>query len=597
MRRFRETFQHVGAILSGSPRLAAAVTLGVGAIPAFFMAWFVVRHGVNVPLQDDWEMAPLIVKAHTGALTFSDIFNQQQEARTVIPKLIFIASTWRGEWDVRDLMKLSVACCILTALGIYVLLRRARLPVALTALCFWAACALIFSPTQFELWLFASGFPSFVPALCLVAAWVVLGSGWSMRAKFSWCVLLAFVSTFTLAHGLLAWGLTLPVYLLTRREDGWKRALGFWALIGAACAAIYFAGYAKPRELPAFAPTVPLNDYAHFFLAFLGGPLALGNVAHPFPTALVVGVIVLALFAMMLVYVCVRWRHAALAERVAPFVALAFYSVCSAGLATLGRVGFGPRYALASRYVPFSLYLMVSLTILLCVVAGEMFVLERRPWVGRAAATIAAAVLLSGAMLHQPAFVRGVKILRNSAARYRLARTALLFSPVVDAPDLIASTLYSNVPSAIERARELSKAGLLRPPLVNANRVDQLAPNPARAGAVIGAFEALGTTDPAHVRASGWAVEKHERGPADAVLLAYQTPAESAPVLFAIADERVPRKDLKHTLHTNQALWGGWSVTFPRDVVPAGATISAWGVDADEPSLHRLAEGEAELKL
>ena len=138
---------------------------------------YLVRHySVEVPTLDDWEMAPLIVHAQTGQLKFGEIFAQQEEARTVLPKLIFILSAADGHWDVRDQMMLSVFCCWLTAAGIFVLLRRAGLGPAALAVCFWLAVLTIFTPAQFELWIFASGFPSFLPAFFLVAGLVVIGT-------------------------------------------------------------------------------------------------------------------------------------------------------------------------------------------------------------------------------------------------------------------------------------------------------------------------------------------------------------------------------------------------------------------------------------
>src|ERR1700686_684466 len=61
----------------------------IALIPMIHVTYLVRHYGVEVPTLDDWEMAPLIVKAHTGQLRFADIFEQQQEARTVLPKLIF----------------------------------------------------------------------------------------------------------------------------------------------------------------------------------------------------------------------------------------------------------------------------------------------------------------------------------------------------------------------------------------------------------------------------------------------------------------------------------------------------------------------------
>jgi hypothetical protein len=181
----------------------------------------------NIPVADvklaySITMAPLIVKAHTGQLRFIDIFEQQQEARTILPKLIFLLSAARGHWDVRDLMMLSVTSCWLTVAGIFVLLRRAGLGLGAVAICFWLIVLTVSSPAQFELWIFASGFPSFLPALFLVVALAGAGTLRSTGARFLACAGLAIASSFTLANGLLAWGLTFPALLLMQRSSRWR---------------------------------------------------------------------------------------------------------------------------------------------------------------------------------------------------------------------------------------------------------------------------------------------------------------------------------------------------------------------------------------
>src|SRR3954469_7369580 len=64
----------------------------VALVPMVYVTYLVRHYAVEVPPPDDWEMAPLTVAAHTGRFNWADIFAQQQEARTVLPKLIFILS-------------------------------------------------------------------------------------------------------------------------------------------------------------------------------------------------------------------------------------------------------------------------------------------------------------------------------------------------------------------------------------------------------------------------------------------------------------------------------------------------------------------------
>src|SRR3954471_245771 len=125
----------LAAAARGRPTMILIVIWVVALIPMVHFTLTVRHYAVNVPTQDDWAMAPLIVKAHTGELKVADIFQQQQAARTSLPNLFFIIMAAR-EWDVRDQMALSVISWWLTAAGLFVLLRRAGLNLAALAVSF-----------------------------------------------------------------------------------------------------------------------------------------------------------------------------------------------------------------------------------------------------------------------------------------------------------------------------------------------------------------------------------------------------------------------------------------------------------------------------
>src|SRR4051812_38616647 len=135
LQRFRGGLRQFLQNVSNHPKIASLLIWLVALVPMVYLTMIVRHYGVNVPTLDDWVMAPLIVKAHTGQLQFADIFRQQQEARTVLPNLIFICSAWH-EWNVRDQMLVSVISSALTAAGIFVLLRRSGLGLMALAICF-----------------------------------------------------------------------------------------------------------------------------------------------------------------------------------------------------------------------------------------------------------------------------------------------------------------------------------------------------------------------------------------------------------------------------------------------------------------------------
>ena len=576
---FRAGVRRGVRFISSRPKIVVLLIWLIALIPMIYLTLIVRHYGVNVPTLDDWAMAPLIVKAHTGQLHLADIFQQQEEARTVLPNLIFILSAWH-EWNVRDQMLISVISSALTAVGIFVLLRRSGLGLTALAICFWLIVLTIFSPAPFELWIFASGFPSFLPLLFLVTALTLIQTDLPMLGKFLIAAVLATASTFTLPHGLLAWGLTFPVLLISQRPFRWRFWSGWWLVATAICAGIYFLGYEKPAYLPQFAPKVSFFDYARFIIEFLGGGLAYSMNHQPETAATIFGLIQIALLAAALFVTAKRRHDRAFVAKVVPWFALALFSMGSAFLAALGRVGFGVSYALASRYVPFS----VGLTVAVIALTGLMFA-EMRRW------RITAVIVLLVAYLVPYRFAAGntLYFLKHYSADDRLAKSALLFSQVIDVTPVIKRYIYPPAPEHVVRnAASLDDLKLLRPALVRSNQLSSIPHEVADGSRVAGVCEAIVEKEESY-QASGWALLKAKGRSADCVAVFVESPGEE-PKLVAISDATEMRWDIARTNWPNDYLWSGWRVTLSRAAVPANANLTFWAIDADEPRLYRLEE-------
>lgn len=572
-----------------SHRCEIGLTLiGAGAlVPALFFASWVNKFGVAVPKSDDWDVAQFIYKAHVAQISFADLVSQQQEGRTVLPKIIFALSTIGGSWDVRTLMWLSVLICAATLAGVFVLLRRSGLTLRSVALCGWIASALIFTPAQDEVIGFAYGFPSFLPALFIVAALIILRAACSTTAKFLWCAGLATASSFTLPQGLLAWGLTFPVLLLEtpgRLRTKWTIR---WIVASAACGACYFWGYVKPGDQPPFAPAAPVSAYATFFFGFLGNGWQRG-INDRLTIAVVAGAF---LFVAHLLVIAAIWRSrdASLTRAALPWIALADYSIGSATLATLGRLGYATIYCLSSRYVTFSIYVCIAN------VALVALLLERRSgWTRRdrhALAVALAVILAGGAFLHERIVEKSLEVLRLTAARDRLGRAALYLSSVIDVRAVVQTTLYPRYAPMIGTARILDSRGMLRPPIARSGRI--AASNGVKCDdlAAAGYWERTQMLDNGNVRASGWAALPAKSRPADCVVLAYASGNRDW-VAFAISREILPRRDVALTFGraADDELWTGWSADFSPESIPAGTTVSAWALDTDRREFFRLHE-------
>ena len=546
----------------------------------------IVRHlGVNVPIFDDWAMAPLIVKAHTGNLKFADVFQQQQEARTVLPNLIFILSS-RGEWNVRDQMVVSIFSCWLTAAGLFLLLRRSDLKPTAAAICFWLMVLALFSPAPFELWIFASGFPSFLPALFLVWALVVMSGKASTLKKFIVCAFLAAASTFTLAHGLLVWGLTFPSLLVVERIPRWRTWLGLWLLATAVCAAAYFWGYEKPPSLPRFGPAISPLAYLNFILQFLGGGLAYSLNHQPSTAATIFGLFQVAVISVASIYTVRRFSDRRFVSNVIPWFAFAFFSVGSAFLAALGRVEFGPSYALASRYAPFSLGLTLAVIALIALVLDHYLQTSGpRRW-----PMIMGGLLVVGYLVpYKVAAGNTLFFLRSYSANNYLARGALHFSWVMDTTALIRKNIFPpGAEHVVANALALDDLKLLRPPLAHSNRLDAYPHDDADGTRAAGMCEVV-RVEGEFFLASGWAQLKAKGRPPDGVVVSCEL-AGAAPILIAMSNSVEMRWDIARVSWPNDYLWTGWTATFPRSAVPPGARLAFWAFDADGPRLYRLPE-------
>ncbi|MEY2483311.1 MAG: hypothetical protein QOK24_1839 [Verrucomicrobiota bacterium] len=567
----------------------------VALVPMVRLTWMVRHYGVEVPTLDDWEMAELIVKAHNGQLAFADLFAQQQEGRTILPKLIFVLSAARGHWDVRDQMMISVVCCWLTAAGIFLLLRRSGLNLAALAISFWLIAITIFSPAQFELWIFASGFPSFLPGLFIVAGLVAVGTNLSTFWKFLICAVLATASSFSLPHGLLAWGLTFPALFLIQHLRRWRSWLAAWLVVCAICAAGYFRGYHKPADLPTFAPPASAMEYARFILEFLGGGLAYSFKDQPETSAAIFGAVQIALFFAALIYSLRRLRDRVFVSRTIPWFALGSYAIGSAVLACLGRVGYGARYALASRYVTFSLFLTIAVIALVAIIVTELVTASR--------STRSRALIFAAWSLFVLSYLVPYKIcadntrffLRALSAKDRLAHAAVLFSAAIDTSEVIKKTTYpGDARPVLVNADALDRLKLLRPPLVRTNHLNALPHEVADGKDASGSCDTLAPADAQLTRATGWAVLNAKGRPADCVAVAYQTPSEW--IIFAISDSFEMRPAIVKRFRSMDQLWSGWTATFPTTAIPAGAKLSFWAVDADEPKLYLLNDNASPVR-
>lgn len=321
-------------------------------MPPALVATTAVRYGPNVPYKDQWGMIPFVAEAVQGRIDGTLLWEQVNEHRTPLAKLVVAALAWATRWDVRwengaDFVFALAAAALLAA----TLVRTVR-PHA-PALVPWLvllASQLTFSLAQGYNWTWGSLMPTYLATLATAGvAWTL--AGFDGR----WCGVvameaLAIAAALSFGAGVTLLFLVPAAVLLAPTAQPW-RTRGAQAAVGAGVAglltAIYLHGWHPRLGDPAqpFA-LAKVPQYLQFALAYLGSPTGARDVGESvrWGTA---GVALLAAGGGGLWWTSPAHRRALL-----PWLLLATYTTANAALTAFGRLQNGLHIALIARYAP-----------------------------------------------------------------------------------------------------------------------------------------------------------------------------------------------------------------------------------------------------
>jgi len=553
--------------------------------PACYTGLSIIWYGVDVPVWDEWLMAPMFEKYARGMLTFADLFAQQNEYRQFFPNLIIIAVGWWTRLDVRYEMGISFLLACLVSFNVYRLSRQTHDgDRALRWLLYLMANLLIFSPIQYENWLQGEQLIYFVPVACLTSCLsIACASRLSAQMKWLLCAALSLVGTYSAANGMLCWLLVLPALWQThdavnrQRRRAWL--LG-WCAASTAALALYFHDYEHPsRNPPLNAPFTQPARALVYFLSVLGGPVGVGRLL----LTVSVGVLSCALGA----WVCLRTVRQMRVQDQRPlcWLLLGAYSFLTAGLITIGRAGFGIEQSLSLRYTTYTIYLPVALIYLLPLVARANLShhTSNNPLRARATLTFAACALI---LLHAGFYLLGIRWQSIVRANELHARTCVLFVNVLRDDECLAR-INDDAQELWRDANVYDRLGLLRPSLLTSDRISAIAADEA-APAAVGTFQ-LTQVSANQYQAAGLAVLPARAEPADAVLLAWERGGHE-PRVFAIVGTETIRDPVSALLRRGHYRDARWHTDLPlHKLPPPPLTITAWAFDARTGKAYRLA--------
>jgi hypothetical protein len=338
--------------------------------PFLFLAGVVVRYNVPVPFLDQWDLVPMLEKSYRGQLTFADLWELHNEHRALFPRAFLLCLARLTSWDIRY----EFAANLLLAVGIFAVLswqvRRTARDLGRPELR-WAVplvSVIVFSLSQYQNWLWGITLHIFLSVLALLSSLVLLARPAFHWGRFVAAALLGVIASYSFGNGGLVWPLGLLLLSLAKPETKAKKpSLVAWSIIGVLTMGFYFYHYERTEEHPPltllFQHPIQYLCYAFKFLGNICAEYPGTNVSLDGACALVYG-----LGATLVLAWAVRTllRHNLVPlSIVLPYLGLGSYSVTSALLIGVGRLGMGSDQALMSRYCTITAPLWFSVVILL----------------------------------------------------------------------------------------------------------------------------------------------------------------------------------------------------------------------------------------
>jgi hypothetical protein len=566
---------------------AIAALLCLGLLPILLMMYHVRSTWIQIPFWDEWHTPGGQFESWCrGSLTLGEMFSQHNESRKFFPRLLYLALAAVGGWDVRKEMDVVFFEVCLLSLLLWRLLRQTPGSTTFAVLTTWVIMMfLCFSPVQFENFLYGIQLEPLFVGLAVVAVAAVNLSALSFRSKTLINLLLAFVSTYTFANGLMLWPLSFPLASSSDSTPRRRRVLwsGIYLLAAAVAIGFYFVGYERPSYHPPFASLQHQEiDLLHYLILWVGSYFA-SDYVNP----LIAGTVALGLFAVVAGATLISLFRNKEWRTFYPWALIGVYAVVTGIITAFGRLAFGIQQALDSRYTVFSLFFYLALV-------GGSFALycariRNGSRAGRACfVTNAAGLIALGALCWMGSYQKQVALLPlHREYRVKLLGALQWMEVIPDNPDL--ALVFPFVNMLKNRVQILAQHHVLRLPFVRGPLAAQVRQSPDDANGSTGVIETCAFDGHGALFITGWAWMPGRNQRADCVVIGCKDAAGNYKPLTVLRTG-VPREDLRQRFHLPQLEQAGFSQTVNPANLPIGdVAIEGWAVDLKKQKAWPLA--------
>jgi len=469
-------------------RLARVALLLLAFSPAMLSALIVTHHAVEVPIWDDLERATLLQRWHDETLDWRYVYSPHIEHRMGVPRLITLASASLGDGSLLTEQGIIFGIVVLTALLVHGLLCRTfpGRPAAVYGLTF-VANVLLFSPLQWETFLFPIQTSFVAPPFGLCLALLALRSRLGYTAKFALCFVAAVLASNSFSHGVVLWGLVLAMVALQRGFGKPRVRVAFlaaWLVATAAVLVPHFTvdGYTNTSDFSYVekgerGPGLQLGSLPSrlpralaFYGAIQGSPLARTTVLDPRDVTPYTAGVLVGIFGLAVGVALRRCRDARLWDRWLPWLAMGGYAVVTCAAVGIGRSALNKwSYGLVPHYLTVSTYLLLADVVLVGLVVEDLLKRTRRPLLRAALPRVLA--LGAGALLAFQSLQWGIGVagMREWKSARLQSRTAMLYLNHFEPQYL--RRVSEELKDATKLVNRLNDVGYFVPPLLPDTRL------------------------------------------------------------------------------------------------------------------------------
>jgi hypothetical protein len=380
----------------------------------------------------------------------------------LFPEAIFFVVNVATHWDSRYLMFMSPLVAAITFVLMFALVRRTVRgwwPQVITGL---LVSILIFSPMQWENWLWSFQLCWFMNVAGFVlAVWALTPRATDDdRPQVAWRQLVvaiagATLATYSLGSGLMTWLVCLPLLLFQRRLRRW---ILLWVPVALVEVIVYFTNF-TPN--PDNGGLKILIDYPVLSAKYLAVYLARPFFPEFHPVASAWTSLLLILVGLLsLAYIVFRHRSSFMG--VLPWVSIGAYAICGAVTTTAARMGVARILPAPDRYTTVSILLVIGV----CVITAKALQLASssadRTVLVYPARTVPALALVGVAVLLGTSFMHNIHDMQRLTDTRRVA--ARCMQTVTSASDTCLLELYPNQRLVFTRIEYLRSIGWIDEP-------------------------------------------------------------------------------------------------------------------------------------